>query len=131
MKMRYNMKGSDKSHFSSTKTTIKISVKFALSVLFIFCLFEMSYGYYQAVRFLGMAGFVWLAYTDNERKEKSLVIVWVLSALLINPFIKVPLGRTIWNIADIIWAIILIITICIDLISWRKGKLQNSASRHL
>lgn len=74
----------------------------------------MPYGYFQIVRFLGMASFAWLAYIDSSKKDKTLFIVWVSSALLINPFIKIALGRTIWNIVDVIWAIILLASISGD-----------------
>ncbi|MEO9209724.1 MAG: DUF6804 family protein, partial [Ginsengibacter sp.] len=58
--------------------------------------------------------FVWLAYKDNSRKDKTLSIIWIASALLINPFIKIVLGRTVWNIVDVALAIILIATILIE-----------------
>jgi FtsH-binding integral membrane protein len=74
----------------------------------------MSYGFYQLVRILGMAGFAWLAYKDSSKADKTLMIVWIVSVLLINPFLKVPLGRHIWNVVDVVWAIILLITIWWD-----------------
>lgn len=90
---------------------IKTLVKLVLISLFLICLLDMPYGYFQLVRFLGMTGFAWLAYQDKDKADKTLLIVWIASALLINPFIKVPLGRTIWNIVDVIWAAILLATI--------------------
>ena len=98
----------------------KISVKIILSVLFVACLFKVPYGYFQLVRFLGMASFIWFAYLDNEKKDKFLVIVWICSAILINPIIKISLGRTIWNIVDLVWAVILLITMIKDFASFEK-----------
>ena len=92
----------------------KIIVKLILAVLFLCCLLKMPYGYFQFVRALGMLGFTWLAYVDSKNENKSLMIVWIFSAILINPMFKIALGRTIWNIVDIIWAIVLIITIFFD-----------------
>jgi hypothetical protein len=83
------------------KITYKTITKIILTILFIACLFKMPDGYFQLVRVLGMASFVWFAYIDNERKDKTLFIIWILSALLINPFIKIALGRTIWNFTTI------------------------------
>lgn len=80
----------------------------------------MPYGYFQLVRFLGMATFVWLAYLDNKKNNKSLFILWVCSAILINPFIKISLGRTIWNIVDIVWALILLVTIIKDFTNFKN-----------
>ncbi len=67
----------------------------------------MPYGYFQLVRFVGMAIFAILAYHDSNKNDKTLMIVWICSALLINPFIKIALGRTIWNIVDVAWVILL------------------------
>ena len=103
------------------ETILKISVKIIIAVLFVLCLFKMPYGYFQLVRFLGMASFIWFAYLDNETNNKSLVILWVCSAILINPIIKIPLGRTIWNIADIVWALILLSTLLKDFRSVKKN----------
>jgi hypothetical protein len=86
------------------------SAKVVLAVLFVLCLADMPYGYYQLVRFLGMLGFAFLAFDEHENNNQGMFIFWLLSALLINPFIKVALGRTLWNIVDVIWAILLIIS---------------------
>ena len=34
-----------------------------------------------------------------------------ISALLVQPFFKVALGRDIWNIVDVMWAVILVVSI--------------------
>ena len=102
---------------------LKISVKVILIVIFGLCLLKMPYSYFQLVRIAGLAGFAWLAYKDSSKADKSLMIVWIVSALLINPFLRVPLGRHVWNVVDIVWAIVLLITIWWDL---KKSK-QNEA----
>ncbi len=68
-----------------------------------------------------MASFIWFAYLDNEKTNKSLVILWVCSAILMNPIIKISLGRTIWNIIDIIWALILLATLFKDFTNFKKN----------
>lgn len=73
----------------------------------------MPYGYYQAVRFIGMLGFILLAYFSNQQNDKIEVIIYIALALLFQPFFKVALGRTIWNIMDVILGIGLIISIFI------------------
>lgn len=87
--------------------------KIALAILFLLCLLDMPYGYYQLVRFLGMVGFAVLAY-QNYQKNQTWFLVWLASAVLINPFVKVALGRDIWNIIDVIWAMLLIISTYLD-----------------
>jgi len=64
----------------------------------------MSYGYYQAIRFIGMVGFVLLAFIGYQQNKavNVNVIIYVALALLFQPFFKIALGRAIWNIVDVI-----------------------------
>jgi hypothetical protein len=59
-----------------------------------------------------MVGFAVLAF-DQYKKNKAYFVLWLASAILINPFIKIALGRSTWNVIDVIWAVILIISIFI------------------
>lgn len=92
-------------------------VKITLSILFLICLTDMPYGYFQFVRFAGMVAFAWLAYVE---KDKSIYLFWLSSAILINPFIKIALGRTLWNIIDIFWAVILLASLALAYNSKQK-----------
>ncbi len=83
-------------------------LKIGLSILFLVCLLDMSYGYFQVVRFSGMLGFVLLAYFSYKQKKNLEVIVYVALALLFQPFAKMALGRTIWNVVDVVVAVGLI-----------------------
>ena len=87
-------------------------IKVILCILFLVCLLDMPYGYFQLVRFLGMVGFAILAY-NNYQKNQTWFVIWLASAILINPIFKISLGRDIWNIVDVIWAILLIASIFI------------------
>lgn len=91
----------------------EIILKIILSILFLLCLFKRPYGYYQATRFIGMVGFTLLAYFEYERNKSlnAAVIIYLGLALLFQPFIKVALGRTIWNVVDVIVSIGLIASI--------------------
>lgn len=88
-----------------------VIVKLVLSVLFVICLANMPYGYYQFVRFVGMLGFVYLAYKAQESEQNIWAIFYFSSVILINPIFKISLGRELWNIVDVIWAIILVGTL--------------------
>ncbi|MEO7308949.1 MAG: DUF6804 family protein [Chitinophagaceae bacterium] len=77
-------------------------IKIMLSILLLLCLLQMPYGYYQLVRFLGLLGFSVLAYFSFQQEQKVAAIIYIGLALLFQPFIKVALGRTMWNIVDII-----------------------------
>ena len=88
-------------------------IKIILSILFLLCLLHMPYGYYQAVRFIGMLGFILLAYFSNQQNNKIEIIIYIALALLFQPFIKVALGRTVWNVVDVIVGVGLIASIFI------------------
>lgn len=77
-------------------------IKIILALLFFLCLLNMPYGYYQFVRFAALLGFVILAYQANEQQNKSEMIMYIGLALLFQPFVKVALGRTIWNLVDVL-----------------------------
>lgn len=86
-------------------------LKIGLALLLLVCLADMPYGYYQLVRFLGMFGFGVLAFQEREKGHEGMFLFWLGSAILINPFFKIALGRELWNILDVIWAIILFFTL--------------------
>jgi hypothetical protein len=87
-------------------------VKTLLALLFILCLIDMPYSYYILVRFSGMVCFAWLAWMEKEKIPNNFFFVfWIASAILINPIFKINLGRLLWNIVDIIWAIMLFVSI--------------------
>src|SRR5574344_945063 len=92
------------------KTTIKI----ILAILFFLCLLDMPYGYYQFVRFIAMVGFAILAYFTSNKENKVEMIIYIALALLFQPFFKIALGRTLWNIVDVTVGIGLVISIFIN-----------------
>lgn len=96
---------------------MKNIIKIGLAILLLGCLTDMPYGYFQLVRFCGMVGFAYLALAAWE-EENSWAIVFLLSAILINPIFKISLGRELWNVIDVIWAIMLLFSI-------RKEKEQT------
>ena len=83
----------------------QLVIKVILSILFLLCLVQMPYGYYQVVRFIGLLGFVLLAYLSYEQNRKVEMFIYIALALLFQPFLKVALGRTIWNVVDVIVAV--------------------------
>jgi hypothetical protein len=77
-------------------------LSFILAILLFLCLADMPYGYYQFVRFAAAGFFAFAAYQENERGKSELVIVFIILALLFQPFFKIALGRTLWNIVDVV-----------------------------
>jgi hypothetical protein len=89
------------------------AIKIVLAILFFVCLADMPYGYYQFVRLVGIIGFSILAYQANQQSRQTEMIIYVGLALLFQPFIKLALGRDLWNIVDFIVGIGLIISLFI------------------
>ncbi|TYB74051.1 DUF6804 family protein [Bizionia myxarmorum] len=100
-----------------TKPQIKL-VKVVLAVLLFLCLLDMPYGYYQFLRFVSFAVFGILAYQAYEKENKTEVILYLVLALLFQPFIKIALGRTIWNVVDVVVGFWLLYDVLIK----QKGK---------
>jgi hypothetical protein len=92
---------------------MKTGIKLFLTILLFGCLFDLPYGYYQFVRFAALVGFGYLAYDTNEKGYKNEAFVYIALAILFQPFYKISLGRTLWNIVDIIVGIGLLLTLFI------------------
>ncbi len=79
-------------------------IKIVLAILLLLCLVKMPYGYYTLVRFVTFVGFGILSFaTYQKHNEVGIqVLLYIALALLFQPFAKVALGRTLWNIVDAI-----------------------------
>lgn len=98
---------------------MKQLVKIVLAIVLAMCIFKMPYGYYQFVRLSGCIGLIWLTY---EYGKSLLAIPCILSAILLNPIIKIHFDRDTWNIIDVIIAIALVIWVIVDLVSLYHAK---------
>lgn len=98
-------------------------IKIALAILFFICLFDLPYGFYQLVRFLAMVGFGILALSSYKANEEKFAITYVALLLLFQPIFKISLGRTLWNIVDIIVGVGLLVSI---FISSKKSKMEKN-----
>ena len=85
-------------------TSIQSIIFVALAFLLLLCLAKMPYGFYQIVRFLAFAGFAYSAYLQCKAKSTDRMILFIVLALLFQPFLPLSLGRIIWNIVDVIVA---------------------------
>lgn len=86
-------------------------LKIILSVALFLCLLDMPYGYYQLVRFFALVVFVFLSHQCYKQRDNSLSYLYAVLAILFQPFIKISLGRDIWNIVDVIVGIGLVIIV--------------------
>lgn len=79
-----------------------------LAVALLICLLPMPYGYYILVRYISTVVFGVMAYDYFHIKQKRLYVITLSLALLFQPILKIPLGREIWNLVDVVVAIFLI-----------------------
>ena len=84
-------------------------IKLILSALFLFCLAPMPYGFYSLIRFVAMIAFAIYAYVYYEKKNNELAIAFLSLAILFQPLLPIYLGRTLWNIVDVVVAIFLVV----------------------
>lgn len=89
------------------------TIKIILALLLFLCLLKMPYGYYELVRTIAMVGFIILGYEVHLQKRKVETIIYITLALLFQPFFKIALGRELWNVVDVIVAILLLVSILI------------------
>jgi hypothetical protein len=82
-------------------------LKLLLALLLLLCLADMPYGYYQFVRFVACIAFGYFAFGEQEKQAKW-ALFYIGLAILFQPFIKISLGRVLWNVVDVIVAILLI-----------------------
>lgn len=90
-----------------------------LAAMLLLCLAPMPYGYFMLVRFVMMVAFGVLAYQYYLRNK--LTATWIFGALavLFQPIYKIALGRTLWNVVDVIVALLLI---ALFIMEWRNSK---------
>lgn len=91
-----------------------------LAASLLICLAPMPYGYYTLIRMLATLVFCIYAYRCYMAKKEGLTCIFVTLALLFQPFIKVALGRIVWNIIDVILAIGMVV-----FFFWDKGKSEK------
>jgi hypothetical protein len=99
------------------------ALKIILSGLLLGCLFDMPYGYFQFVRFF--SSYLFIYWGLKEQNNETIKYVYFALALLFQPFIKIALGRSIWNIVDVIVAGSLIMSFVKDYNSTAKIKVEN------
>ena len=87
-------------------------LKLIMAALLLACLLHMPYGFYVLVRFVAMVVFAVLAMQYSEKRNSALMVTFGALALLFQPFFKIALGRGMWNVVDVIVAILLV-ALCI------------------
>lgn len=87
------------------------AIKIILVLLLLACLLDMPYGYFMIVRFLATCSFLYFSYNSRNVGNNNGVILYLVLALLFQPIFKIALGRFVWNLVDVVVAIVLLISI--------------------
>ena len=96
------------------------TIDYIVLILCVLAVFDMPYSYYEIFRVIAFGAFLLYAY-ENYRKLVYLeyqvkplyyyVLFWFSSALIVQPFYKLVLGKDIWIMLDILWASVILISI--------------------
>lgn len=98
-----------------------IAVIYIAATLLLMGAAPLPYGYYTLIRIVAAGVFVWAAYISHERKNEVLPWIYVISAIIFNPIIKIHLPKDLWAIIDIGAGILLLFT---------KTKIEQMASKN-
>ena len=90
-----------------------------LAAMLLLCLAPMPYGYFMLVRFVMMVACGWMAYQYYQRQKTEAAWVFGIIAMLFQPMYKIALGRTVWNIVDVIVALFFLVLFVFE---WRREK---------
>ncbi|MEM9823855.1 MAG: DUF6804 family protein [Bacteroidota bacterium] len=102
-------------------------VKIVFILLLFICLLDMPYGYFQLIRFLALLVFGYLGFLESKRSNQIMASFYFSMALLFQPFIKVALGRTIWNIVDVLVGMVLLISLFHKAEHHEKSEVRNNS----
>ena len=89
-------------------------ISLILAALLLLCLAPMSYGYYSLVRFVAMVVFARMAYQYYVQRKEGLAWAFGALAVLFQPFFKIALGRGVWNVVDVLVAILLLVLFVLE-----------------
>ena len=78
------------------------------AAILLVCLFHLPYGAYNLIRFVAMVGFGLIAFKYFSKEKPAVGVPAAALALLFQPFLKIHLGRGVWNVVDVIAAIALV-----------------------
>lgn len=90
-----------------TKLIPKEIVCIVLAFTLLICLFPLPYGFFVFIRLITTIVFGYLAYDFYKRGETIKCVVAALIMLLFQPIAKITFEREIWNVIDIIVALLL------------------------
>ena len=86
----------------------------------------MPYWYYQLLRIFGTIGFAYLAWWYHQTDMKFLFLTFLCSAIILNPIIKISFSRDIWQVVDVILALVTSVSVILEKrLSGKRSKSVN------
>ncbi|MEZ5059666.1 MAG: DUF6804 family protein [Saprospiraceae bacterium] len=84
-------------------------IRIGLAILLFLCLLDMPYGYFQLVRTISTIVFIYFGIDAKRKGDETNMFIYFGLALLFQPIFKIALGRTLWNVVDVIVGIWLLL----------------------
>ncbi len=103
---------------------MKKEIYIILAAMLLLCLAHMPYGYFMIVRLVATIAFGLMAYKYYTSQKMPAAYTFGLLALLFQPIYKIALGRVVWNVIDVIVALLLIGLYFLE----RKNQKESSVS---
>lgn len=85
----------------------KLCIKLLLIFGLLLCLADVPYWYYQLVHIFGTIGFFYLAYLDYSVKIRITPQLFLVAGIILNPIVKISFGKELWQIIDVLIAILI------------------------
>jgi hypothetical protein len=98
---------------------LKISI---IVVLLLASTHKLSYNFFIFLRWFIMIASLFLSYFSYKDKLYGFIVLFLTIAILFNPFAKFVFHKSAWHQIDIILAIVMILTVIIDLIVFLNRK---------
>jgi len=100
---------------------IKVGV---IVVLIVAATTNQEYSYYTLVRWIVMTTFIYFGYLSYKNKQIGLLIFYIATAIMFNPFYKFWFKKDTWHLIDFLISGILVIIIIYDLITDENNKIK-------
>ncbi len=104
-------------------------IQVILAGLFIGCLTQVPYGYYQFLRLACFVLYSVLAYMEFKKLHYPLTILCVCAALLFNPIKIVVLDRDLWQEIDRVMACLMLLWMMVDSVLFFVSKRGRGAEQ--
>ena len=81
----------------------------ALAAVLLICMFNLPDWALSLLRFATTCAFGYFAYKAGKEKKWWRMILFIALAVLFQPIVKIPLGKVVWSILEVVVAIYLIV----------------------